>query len=66
MVFIKMEIVPRLKLCLKLNGRSRQHQSHCAMCSIINFLIFFFKELKILKKLKLKLKFCHPQTPCGW
>jgi hypothetical protein len=44
MVFIKMNMVPPLKFHSKLNRMSRQHQSHCATCIIINFLIFFLKK----------------------
>jgi hypothetical protein len=45
-VFIKKKMVLPLKFCSKLNETSRQYQSHCAICSIINFK----KKLKELKK----------------
>jgi hypothetical protein len=64
--FIKTKMVPWLKFCPKLNRMPRQHQSHCSMYPIINFFIFFFKELKILKK-NFKLKILgvapRPTTP---
>jgi hypothetical protein len=39
MDFIKTEIAPPLKFYLKLNRTPHQHQSHCAKCPIINFLL---------------------------
>jgi hypothetical protein len=38
-VFIKTKMIFRLKFHPKLNGMPCQHQSHCAICPIINFLI---------------------------
>jgi hypothetical protein len=45
-VFIKTKIVSPLKFHPKLNVSSRQHQSNCLTCLIINFLILFFKKKK--------------------
>jgi hypothetical protein len=46
-VFIKKKMVLPLKFCSKLNETSRQYQSHCAICSIINFK----KKIKRIKKI---------------
>jgi hypothetical protein len=65
-IFIKIEIVPWLKFHQKLNGTQRQHQSHCAVCPIIKFLIFFLriKNIKNIFFSKIKNKnFRGPATP---
>jgi hypothetical protein len=56
MVFIKTKMVFRLKFHPKLNGMPCQHQSHCATCPIINFLILKKKSIKKLLFFKLKIK----------